>query len=74
MKTKLLKNCKILKNGKLVKINILIDDKIKKLTNKDLKADEVIDIKNKIVLPGIIDPHVHFREPGLTHKEDFFIT
>ena len=26
---------------------------------------------NHLVLPGILDSHVHFREPGLTHKEDF---
>lgn len=26
---------------------------------------------NRIILPGGIDPHVHFRDPGLTHKEDF---
>lgn len=32
---------------------------------------EVIDAKGKHLLPGIIDGHVHFREPGLTYKEDF---
>src|SRR2546423_14549487 len=32
---------------------------------------EVIDASGLHVLPGLIDPHVHFREPGLTHKEDF---
>src|SRR3990172_6819881 len=32
---------------------------------------EVIDAKGKHILPGIIDAHVHFREPGLTYKEDF---
>lgn len=34
------------------------------------KADEVIDCTNLHVLPGVIDSQVHFREPGLTHKED----
>jgi dihydroorotase len=34
-------------------------------------ADQVIDARGLYVLPGIIDTHVHFREPGLTHKEDF---
>jgi dihydroorotase len=33
-------------------------------------AGEVIDCKGLHVLPGVIDSHVHFREPGLTHKED----
>ena len=32
--------------------------------------DEVIDAKGCYVLPGIIDDHVHFREPGLTEKAD----
>ena len=32
---------------------------------------EVIDAKGKHILPGLIDAHVHFREPGVTHKEDF---
>jgi dihydroorotase len=34
-------------------------------------AKEVIDIQGKYILPGLIDAHVHFREPGLTYKEDF---
>ena len=31
----------------------------------------MIDAKGKLVLPGLVDSHVHFRDPGLTHKEDF---
>jgi dihydroorotase len=34
------------------------------------KADEIIDAKGLTVLPGVIDTQVHFREPGLDHKED----
>jgi len=34
-------------------------------------ADEIYDAENKHILPGIIDAHVHFRDPGLTEKEDF---
>ena len=33
-------------------------------------AGETIDCKGLHLLPGVIDSHVHFREPGLTHKED----
>ncbi|TVP96717.1 MAG: dihydroorotase [Planctomycetaceae bacterium] len=33
-------------------------------------ADEIIDAAGKWLLPGVIDDQVHFREPGLTHKED----
>lgn len=38
---------------------------------KILKGDEHLDFGNKLVLPAGIDVHVHFRDPGLTHKEDF---
>ncbi len=33
-------------------------------------ANEIIDCKGLHILPGVIDTQVHFREPGLTHKED----
>jgi dihydroorotase len=33
-------------------------------------ADEVIDARGLLLIPGVIDDQVHFREPGLTHKED----
>ena len=68
----LIKNCRILEKGKVFLKNILIKNgKIAKIANKEQKADKIIDAKNNFVLPGIIDCHVHFREPGLTHKEDF---
>ncbi len=46
--------------------------KIKEI-GKDLKADgaKIVDAKGKIVTPGLIDMHVHFREPGQEAKEDF---
>jgi dihydroorotase len=34
-------------------------------------AGDVIDATGHYVLPGAIDSHVHFREPGYTHKEDW---
>ena len=37
----------------------------------ELPADEVFDATGCYVLPGIIDDHVHFRDPGLTRKADF---
>jgi dihydroorotase len=36
----------------------------------EARAGEVIDCKGLHILPGVIDTQVHFREPGLTHKED----
>lgn len=35
------------------------------------KADEVIDAKGKCIIPGLWYPHCHFRDPGMTNKEDF---
>ena len=68
----LIKNCRILINDKVFAKNILIKNgKIAKITNKEPKSEKIIDARNNFVLPGLIDCHVHFREPGLTHKEDF---
>ena len=39
------------------------------LTAKE-KSDRVIDAKGCLVMPGLIDLHVHFRDPGQTQKED----
>ena len=36
----------------------------------DITADHIIDAKGKYLIPGCIDDHVHFRDPGLTHKAD----
>ena len=65
------------------KVNILIDEgKISKITSKaweeieneikTCKNDEaqMIDAEGCIVAPGLVDVHVHFRDPGFTYKED----
>ena len=68
----LLKNCRILVNDKVYSKNILVKNgKISKITGKEPKSDSTLDARGNFVLPGLIDCHVHFREPGLTHKEDF---
>ncbi len=36
----------------------------------DAPAGESIDAAGRLLMPGVIDPHVHFREPGLEHKEN----
>jgi len=38
---------------------------------KILKGDRHLDFGNNLILPAGLDLHVHFREPGMTHKEDF---
>ena len=48
----------------------LLNDKIKKIGSISLNSSKVFDATNKIILPGIIDTQVHFREPGSTDAED----
>lgn len=44
--------------------------KIKKASEEELsQAEKVIDATNLVVAPGLVDIHVHFRDPGFTHKE-----
>jgi dihydroorotase len=38
---------------------------------KNIKADNHVNVGNNLILPTGIDLHVHFRDPGFTHKEDF---
>jgi allantoinase len=50
--------------GELV-AGLTIDDSVLR------RADEVIDARGLVVLPGAIDPHAHFEDPGHTEREDF---
>ncbi|MBR4396346.1 MAG: dihydroorotase family protein, partial [Methanobrevibacter sp.] len=66
----------VLKNLKLMdyssEVSLAIEDgKIAKISKSSIEGDKEIDLKGQLVLPGLIDPHVHFRDPGLTYKEDF---
>jgi dihydroorotase (multifunctional complex type) len=38
---------------------------------RSCSGDPMIDAEDRVVLPGVIDSHVHVRDPGQTHKEDF---
>ena len=69
----------LIKNGRLIDpankidavLDILVEDnKISKVA-KDIKvqADSIIDGTNKIIAPGIVDMHVHLRQPGREDKE-----
>ncbi|MDR0334278.1 MAG: dihydroorotase [Methanomassiliicoccaceae archaeon] len=57
--------------GKLTQGMIGIEDGRITDVKKVLKGDDHMDVGDRVVLPGAVDPHVHFRDPGLTHKEDF---
>ncbi len=58
-------------DGKLIKTDIgLSGNKIQKIGKIQLNSYKVYDATDKVVLPGIIDTQVHFREPGSTDAED----
>jgi len=57
--------------GKLTKVDLgLSGNKIKKIGKIELNSSKVFDATDKVILPGIIDTQVHFREPGSTDAED----
>ncbi len=64
----LLERCKIDKSIS----NILItDDRIGYIGNEPVNFDKKIDLDGKLVLPGMIDPHVHVRDLNQSYKEDW---
>ncbi len=74
MKT-LITNAEIVNEGRRYCGSIIIEDgRIIEITEKPLQPDasvhETIDASGCLVMPGVIDSHVHFREPGLTAKAD----
>ncbi|MBS1542768.1 MAG: dihydroorotase [Bacteroidetes bacterium] len=69
----LIVNAKIVNEGKVTESDLLIrHERIEKIGSglAPSGAVQVIDAGGNLLLPGIIDDQVHFREPGLTHKGD----
>lgn len=62
---------KLFYQGRLQKACVGIEDGRIVSVRKVLDGDEHHDFGDRLVLPGAVDPHVHFRDPGSTHKEDF---
>ena len=70
-----LTNAKAYLNKEIVDCNIAIEnDKIFKIGKETQmpNADEKTNLRNLLVLPGLIDVHVHLRDEGKAYKEDFF--
>ena len=69
----LLKNAQIVSSEQVFSGDVLIGDgKIIEVGSEIVADDaEVIDCEGKYLLPGVIDGHVHFREPGQSEKEDW---
>ena len=75
MKRILIKNAVIVNEGRKVPGSVVIEgEKIAEILVDGQEAampcDETIDASGCYLLPGAIDEHVHFRDPGLTHKAD----
>jgi dihydropyrimidinase/allantoinase len=71
----------VLKNGYvftpygLFEASVVIDQgKIVKVAKETSlpQGEKEVDCRGQIILPGLIDPHVHFRDPGYVEKEDFY--
>ncbi|MDF5733764.1 MAG: dihydroorotase [Rhizonema sp. PD38] len=65
----------ILPNGELAIADVLTSDRTIVEVAPEISttaSTTVIDAHGLTLLPGVIDPQVHFREPGLEHKEDLF--
>lgn len=71
----------LLKNGRMIShdnemtpVDVWIEDGIIKAIGKDFEQsgvgfDKIIDAQNGLITPGLVDVHVHFREPGFEYKE-----
>ena len=74
MKKILFKNARMINRGQIIEGDLFVKDgfieRIDPVINEHAEIE--IDAKGKILMPGIIDDQVHFREPGLTHKSDLY--
>jgi len=70
VKKTIIKNATIVNEFQIFEGDVLIEGEFIKKIGKNLSAENatIIDAEGKLLMPGIIDDQVHFREPGLTHK------
>jgi len=75
MKSTVIRNARLVNEGETIESDVLLKNgRIEKI-GSGLQAPagaEVVDANGRHLLPGMIDDQVHFREPGLTHKGDFY--
>jgi dihydroorotase len=66
----ILKNALVVNEGEQFISDVLIEDSLISKIELDITDSQakVIDLNGQLLLPGVIDDQVHFREPGLTHK------
>lgn len=68
----IIKNGNVVLKDKVVQADVWVENGKIKQIGQNLKADNesVLDASGKTIFPGLIDMHVHLREPGYEHKED----
>lgn len=65
----IIKNGYIIENNQLVKKDLqIIDNLINKIGLID-EEDQILDVNDCVIIPGVVDVHVHLREPGYEAKE-----
>ncbi len=73
MSSLLITNARLVNEGEIRDADVLVEDERIERVDTGIAAPSgaaVIDADGKVLLPGMIDDQVHFREPGLTHKGD----
>jgi dihydroorotase len=75
MKRTYIHNARIVNEGQTFEGGIVIENEViaevlKAGETPSAPCDETIDAQGMYLIPGVIDDHVHFRDPGLTHKAD----
>lgn len=74
MKELAITNARVINEGRIFPATVIIKgeyiDRILENPAELPGGIEVLDAEGKLLMPGVIDCHVHFREPGLTHKAD----
>lgn len=70
----LLKNAVLVTPKRIIRNDLLIEDRIITKIDRDISCDDarVIDCHEYVVLPGLIDEHVHFRQPGMEQKATIY--
>ena len=70
----LIRNARVVNEGRVFDADVLVrDGLIERVAPEGLgeaRSVKEIDAGGRLLMPGVIDDQVHFREPGLTHKED----
>lgn len=69
----LLTNAKLVNDGEIREVDVLVEDQRIAKVAKSISAPSnatVLDLDGKVLMPGMVDDQVHFREPGMPHKGD----